>query len=201
MLILISQVPKHHVDWGWLVVSSTGLMGLWVHLNDGGGSPGRGLGVEMRHIGHACQRVQSVHLAHRHGNGGRRQAGRDQRMWHHHEGQLIQNWWGRTEWNRDVLSRDSTVEYSKGGVAFHIQQRSAQQLCLKAITVHAPDMKQVSIHCASLVFIHHNLKAFFCSLVCELNWKHTASLDDRTETGHRCHSAVMSVSPGWLLCF
>lgn len=61
------------------------LLGLWAHLNDGGGSPARLLGVELRHVSHAGQCAQSVHLAHGHGNGGRSQAGRDQGMWHHHE--------------------------------------------------------------------------------------------------------------------
>lgn len=104
-------LPECHMDSDdyWLVFRSATLMCLWVHLNDGGGSPGRGVGVELRHVGHAGQRAQSVHLAHRHGNGGRRQAGRNQRMWHHHEGQLIQNWsriqknkiemeWERAQW-------------------------------------------------------------------------------------------------------
>lgn len=54
--------------------------GLWAHLDDGGGGPAEGLGVQMCGVSHAGQRAQSVHLAHCHGNGGWCQAGRNQGM-------------------------------------------------------------------------------------------------------------------------
>jgi len=51
-----------------------------------------GLVVELSGVGHAGQRAEAVHLAHRHGDGGGAEAGGDQGMGDHHEGQLIQTW-------------------------------------------------------------------------------------------------------------
>lgn len=138
------------------------LMDLWVHLNDGGGSPGRWLGVEMRYVGHAGQRAQSVHLAHGHGNGGWRQAGRDQRMWHHHEGQLVQNWWKKRDTNLKFRLIDGErAEDCRSLLTWH---RSDQQLHLKAIktALHAAKMKRVSSPSSFILawtaFVHQNLK-------------------------------------------
>lgn len=74
------------VDGNQTLVSYTDFQESWLarlpdlgdHLNDRGGSPAAGAGVQLGHVRHAGQRTQSVHLAHRHGNRSRRQAGRDQ---------------------------------------------------------------------------------------------------------------------------
>ena len=57
---------------------------MWPYLDDGGREAGlqaglvaglvAGMVVELRRVGHAGQRAESVHLAHRHGNGGLPQA-------------------------------------------------------------------------------------------------------------------------------
>ena len=61
------------------------LIGLYLyHRGDHSGGQALALGCG-RHVGNGAE---MVHLAHRHGDGGGRQADGDQRMGHHHEGEL-----------------------------------------------------------------------------------------------------------------
>lgn len=157
----------------WLLVRFLKLMSLWVHLNDRGGSPGRGFGVEMRHVGHAGQRCQSVHLAHGHGNRGWRQACRNQRMWHHHEGQLIQNWRRKKQifffFLKLRIIEGREIRNTLRVCCF--RQRSDKKLHLKTIktALGVPDMTQMSSlpssAVASVVFLHDNIKGLETNIV------------------------------------
>lgn len=61
------------------------------NLNDGCGHPAR-IVLRLSTGCHASDGAQVVHLIHRHGDRGRGQAHRNQRVWHHHERQLQTCW-------------------------------------------------------------------------------------------------------------